>query len=73
MATKTFTEADLRKVYAELRECGEDAKADFGGEIDDSIAYELADCFMQENPAAVAYLKKVKRVQDVQGHLADYI
>lgn len=73
MAKKAFTEDDMRKVYAECRAVGRDAKADYGADMMDEMAYELAACVMHEHPDAVAYLKKVKRVQDVQGHLADYI
>jgi hypothetical protein len=72
MAKKAFTEADMRKVYAECEAAGKDAAADFG-ECCDEMAYEMAACVIDAHPDAVAYLKKVKRVQDVQGHLADYV
>ena len=69
---KKFTEADLRRVYAECREIGADTAADFG-ECSDEMAYEMAAMVMMEHPEAVSFLKTVKRVTDVQGHLADYI
>jgi len=67
-----FTQSDLNKVYAELQQMGKDAESD-GIEVNDSLAFCLAENVMDENPKAVKYLKTVKRVADVQGHLADYI
>ena len=63
---------DIRKL---LRECGEDMAADMGGVVDDSMAYEMAGCLL-EDPKVLAAAKKQwpgKSKAILQEIMADYI
>ena len=56
-----------------LRECGDDMRADMGGDIDDTMAYEMAGCLL-EDPEIVKAAKKMwpgKSVAILQEIMAD--
>jgi hypothetical protein len=63
---------DLLKL---CREAGNDMRADMGGECDDSMAYEIANCLL-EDPKVLAAAKKMfpgKSRSILQEILADRI
>jgi hypothetical protein len=58
-----------------IREAGEDLKADFGGDLDDSMAYEVANCLL-EDPEFLKEAQKMwpgKSRQILQEMVADRV
>ena len=57
------------------RDAGNDLKADFGGEVDDSMAYEIANCLLEDPKVLKAAKAKWpgKSRQILQEIMADYI
>ena len=63
---------DIRKL---CREAGEDMRADMGGDVDDSMAYEMANCLL-DDPEVLAAAKKQwpgKSRDILQEIMADFI
>jgi hypothetical protein len=63
-----WTKAQLDKELRELSLGAQEA-----GDIDDSMAFDIADSWLSENPEAEAAIKKHYSASDTQGFVANRI
>ncbi len=63
-----FTEARLQKVLKDLRAGVQDA-----GDIDDCMAFDIADSILFEEIGMEEYIREVKGYSDPQGFVANSI
>jgi hypothetical protein len=63
-----MTKAELDKELRELKQGAKEA-----GDIDDSMAFDIADGWLQDNPEAEAAIKKHYGATDTQGFVANRI
>jgi len=63
-----YTEQKLQTLIKELREGAQDA-----GDIDDSMAFDIADGVLFDEEGLEEYLRDVKGIEDPMGYIANYI
>jgi hypothetical protein len=63
-----WTKAHLDKELRELKQGAKEA-----GDIDDTMAFDIADSWLDDNPGARAAIKKHYGASDIQGFVANRI
>ncbi len=68
-----YTRAKFKKFEKSLKISKKELEADFGGRLDDPIAYELAGNLLRDEAGLKEYLLNKMGISDAQGWIADRI
>ncbi len=69
--SKKYSQAKFKKFAKDLKIVKQDLEADFGGRVDDSIAYEIAGNLLRDESGLKEFLAANMGITDAQGWIAD--